>query len=312
MKVLVTGASGYIGSRIVELLCRVPWAETVIGTDVKGTSFAHPSYSFYKRDIREAMDDIFLKEQIDTVVHTAYVLPPIHNTSLMEDINLGGTKNILNIAARLTIKQVLYTSSTTAYGFYPDNEKLLTERSRLRGNDDFIYAKNKKDIENIVAEFSKNNPEIIITVVRPCFVVGPGFTNPLARHLRKKLVLLPANTLPWQFVHEDDVIAVMALLLEKRIAGVYNVTGEGTMTFGEMVRALGNLMIPIPWSLIFPLNNLAWFLRLRFITEFPSSSMRMMVNPWISSSEKLVCTTGYKFKYDTRQAFDDFVKSVKT
>ncbi|MEZ4577969.1 MAG: hypothetical protein R2875_08165 [Desulfobacterales bacterium] len=46
-------------------------------------------------------------------------------------------------------EQILYTSSTTAYGFYPDNDQPLTEDSPLRGNDDFTYAKNKKEIEAI-------------------------------------------------------------------------------------------------------------------------------------------------------------------
>jgi len=311
MKVLVTGASGYIGRKFAEYICREPWVEKVIGIDVKETTFAHPLFSFYKRDIREAMDDIFLKEKIDTVVHTAYVLPPIHDTELMESINVGGTRNILNLSARHRVKQVLYTSSTTAYGFHPDNDTPLIESSPLRGNDDFTYAKNKKEIESVVESFAKDNPEILISVVRPCFVVGPGFANPLASHLRKKLVMLPSKTLPWQFVHEDDVINVMALLLNKRISGIYNVAGEGTMTFAEMVKKLGNIMVPIPWTVIFLLNNLAWFLRLRFITEFPSSSMHMMVNPWISSSKKLISSTGYRFRYDTRQAFDAFVNSVR-
>ena len=62
----------------------------------------------------------------------------------MEDINRSGTRNILDLSARAGVKQVLYTSSTTAYGFYPDNDRPLTEESPLRGNNDFTYAKNKK------------------------------------------------------------------------------------------------------------------------------------------------------------------------
>lgn len=312
MKILVTGASGYIGGKFVEALCREAWVEKVVGTDIKQSGFVHPRFALYRRDIRESMDDIFLKEGIDTVVHAAYVLPPIHNKALMEEINVGGTRNILMASARHKVSQILYTSSTTAYGFHPDNDSPLTEESPLRGNEDFTYAKNKKEIERIVQDFSGSNPQITVSIVRPCFVVGPGFTNPLAMHLRKKIVLLPSNTLPWQLVHEDDVIDVMTLLVKKKIGGIFNVAGEGTMTFAEMVRRLGNTRVPLPWSVLFPLNNLAWFLRLSFMTEFPSSSMHMMVNPWISSSKKLLETTGYRFRYNTREAFESFVQSVKS
>ncbi len=311
MRILVTGAAGYIGGKLVETLCQKEWVEAVVGTDIREPARKFPKYKFDIRDVRQSMEDIFQNERIDTVVHTAYILPPIHDTRLMEDINKNGTRNILNASAKAGVRQILYTSSTTAYGFYPDNDRPLTEESPLRGNDDFTYAKNKKEIEAILADFVKSHPDIRVTIVRPCFVVGPGFKNPMAEHLQKKLVMIPSKTRPWQFVHEDDLINVMVLLLKKQIPGAFNVTAEGTMTFDEMIRSLGNIPIPLPWSVIYPLNNLAWFLRLSFITRFPSPPLRMTVEPWIASSEKLKKETGYQFKYDSRSAFMDFVRSVK-
>lgn len=311
MKVLVTGASGYIGGKLIQALCRQEWVDTVVGTDVREPANLCGKYRFDRRDVRESMDDLFESEGINTVVHTAYVLPPIHDKGRMEAINKGGTISVLESAARSGVRQILYTSSTTAYGFHPDNDVPLTEESPLRGNDDFTYAKNKKEIEGIIADFSRAHPEITISIVRPCFVVGPGFNNPMAQHLRKKFVLLPTKTRPWQFVHEDDLLDIMLLLLEKRIGGIYNVCAPGTMTFSEMINMLGNFRIPLPWSLIYPLNNLAWYLRLSFVTKFPSPAMRMLVHPWIASAEKLVRETGYTFKYTTRQAFADFARSVK-
>jgi len=311
MNVLITGAGGYIGKKLTQALCKKKWVEKLLGTDIQDPDLKHPKFAFVRRDIRKPLDDLLEKDGIDTIVHLAYVLPPIHNKKLMEDINMGGTRNVLGAAVKCQVRQILYTSSTTAYGFYPDNEMPLTEESPLRGNDDFTYSKNKKEIEAIFRNFTAEHPEITVSIVRPCFVVGPGFNNPLALHLQKKLVLLPSNARPWQFVHEDDLIGVMVLLLERRIGGIYNVTGEGTMTFSEMVKALGNIRIPLPWDVMYPANNLAWFLRLRFITEFPSPAMNMIVHPWIASSKKLIRETGYRFKYDTRRAFSDFVKHVK-
>ncbi|MDA8137672.1 MAG: hypothetical protein M0036_03375 [Desulfobacteraceae bacterium] len=104
-----------------------------------------------------------------------------------------------------------------------------------------------------------------VTILRPCFVVGPGFDNPLAHYLRKPLVFLPRKTADFQYVHEDDLLAVILLCLEKGLAGIYNVAGAGTMTFPETVRAQGNIPIYLPLWLLYPLNHLLWTLRASFL-----------------------------------------------
>lgn len=312
MKILVTGASGYIGRKLVETLCQKRWLESVVGTDIKKSTYEHPKYRHVTRDILADLDDIFLAHQIDTVVHAAYVLPPMHDKKTMEEINKEGARNIFEACARAGVKQILHTSSTTAYGFYPDNDSPLTEESPLRGNEEFTYAKNKKQIEAIIKKFVERRPEITFTNLRPCIVVGPGFKNPMAEHLKKKFVMLPANTLPLQFVHEDDLIEIMALVLKKKIGGTFNVAANSTMTLPEMVRALGNIHIPLPKWFLYPLNDLFWFLRCTFITKSPSSNFCMMVNPWIASNKKLIQETGYAYQYNTREAFWSFAQSVNT
>lgn len=259
MHILVTRAAGYIGGRMIDSLCQHEWVESVIGSDINESEFKHEKYRFIQHDIRQPMDSEQIGIDIEAIVHTAWILPPIHDKGKMEDVNKGGTRHILDFAVKSGAKQILYTSSTTAYGFHPDNANPITEDSPLRGNDDFTYAKNKKEVEAVMADFTVAHPEIAVTILRPCFVVGPGFKNPLSEHLKKKLVLLPAGSLPWQFVHEDDLIKVMMSTLKERIAGVFNVTGEGTITFSEMVKMLGNIRIPLPWPIIYPLNNLSWF-----------------------------------------------------
>ncbi|NOY69448.1 MAG: NAD-dependent epimerase/dehydratase family protein [Deltaproteobacteria bacterium] len=310
MRILVTGASGYIGGRMVKALCEKDWVEKVVGTDITEPTQKLPKFDFIQKDVREPMDDLFKNEKIDTVVHAAYAVTPRHDKNMMEDINKRGTRNVLAAVSKAGVKQFMITSSTMAYGFYPDNDTPLTEESPLRGNDDFTYAKNKKEIEKIMQGFIAEHPEIMVTILRPCFVIGPAINNPFSRHLRKKFVLMPYNTQPFQYVHEDDLINVMILLIEKKIDGIYNVTADGTMTFSEMIKRLGNIRIPVPWPLIYISNNLAWFLRLTFISEFPSPGMRLMVNPWLASSEKLKQKTGYCFKYNTKEAFEDFAGSV--
>ncbi len=309
MKVLVTGAAGYIGGKVMRALSRRTWVHTVVGTDLQQPNELPEGVVFVRQDIRDALDPLFERFGIDTVIHTAWVLKPIHDKCEMESINLQGTRNVLDACARNGVHQLLFTSSTTAYGFHPDNDVPLTEESPLRGNDDFTYAKNKKEAEALLAEFSRQHHDVTLTIVRPCFVVGPGFSNPLAQHLQKKFVMLPRNARPWQFVHEDDLVAIIERLLERRLGGIYNVAADGTITFREMVHELGHVYVPLPWSVIFVLNTLAWQFRLTWMTRFPSAAMRMMVEPWIASNDKLKRELGYEFQYDTKAAFHAYATS---
>jgi UDP-glucose 4-epimerase len=310
-RVLITGVSGYIGKKFASLLAEKSGVEEITGIDIVPPSQEMKKLHFVGRDVRESIDDVLRERRIDTVVHTAFVLPPLHDVGLMEDININGTRNVFESSFRCGVKRILYTSSSTAYGFHPDNPVPLTEENPLRGNDDFTYSKSKRIIEKMIAGYRTGHPETAITVLRPCFVVGPGFRNPLAEHLQKRIVLLPAKTHPMQFVHEDDLIAIMYLVLKKGKGGVYNVGGDGAVTFPDMVEMLGNTLVSLPNPLMFFLNRIAWALRLSFLSKFPSPALNMATCPWIVSGDRLKKETGFAYTYDSRRAFADFVRQVK-
>lgn len=310
--VFITGVCGYIGTKIVQALSHHKSINCIVGIDIRKPTAPPKNLTFIKQDVRDPVLDILKAHDIDTVIHAAYVLPPGHDTQNIEDINVTGTLNIFSCARQAKVSQILYTSSTTAYGFHADNENPLTEDSPLRGNEDFTYSKNKREIEALLAVFVQENKDICVTILRPCYVAGPGLDNPLSTHLKKPWVLLPKKTMPFQFVHEDDLIRVMVLCLEKKLAGIFNVTGQGTISFTDMVKTLGNTPLFLPDFLIRLLNGLGWHLRLKALTQFPNSGLNLMRHSWVASSEKLIRHTHFKFNYDSTTAFKDFANCVST
>ena len=303
--------SGYIGQKIVERFSNREDIGEIIGIDIAQPKRLSAKLTFIRHDVRSDMYPLLKDKDIDWAIHAAFILPPIHDKGLMEDINIGGTENFLSSCLKAGIPQLLQCSSTTAYGFYPDNDMPLTEESPLRGNADFTYAKNKRELEAVCSRFQQEHPDISLTVIRPCFVVGPGFDNPLAHHLQKKIVMLPSNSIPFQFIHEDDLVELIYILLKEKKTGAYNLVADGTMSFDEMVQILGNWQIKLPYTFLYIMNNLMWSLRMKFITEFPSTGLKMIVYQWIASNGKLKRDIGYTFNYTTREAFEDFARHVK-
>ena len=306
--ILITGASGYIGTTLASALIADDRVSTLVGIDIRKPGLVDEKLKFYRRDVREPMDDLITAHAIDTLVHAAYVLPPLHDTALMESINVAGTRNVLKACARTGVQHLLVTSSATAYGFYADNPIPLRETDPLRGNADFTYAKNKREIEGLISRFADRHPEIGITMLRPCFVVGPNMDNPLSEHLKKPLVVLPKENMPLQFVHETDLLRVILHCLENRIFGTFNIAGAGTLSVAEMVRILGRRPLWLPIRLLYPLNQIAWNLRLHFLTRFPSPALGLFRYSWVAAPQKFIDRTGFVYRYDSRRAFEDFAR----
>ncbi|HSV97611.1 MAG TPA: NAD-dependent epimerase/dehydratase family protein [Spirochaetota bacterium] len=309
--VFITGVSGFIGQKIIERFSERDDVGKIIGIDVVAPPRLRERITFIEHDVRDDMAPLMSGYKIDWAIHAAFVVSILHDKKLMEDVDINGTVNFLNACAKNKIKHVMHMSSTTAYGAHEDNPPLLGEDAPLRGNEGFIYGMSKAKLElTAVREFFERHPDVCGSIVRPCFVCGPHFyKNTLGRHLMKRIVMLPGDMRPFQFVHEDDVADSMYHLLAKRQRGAFNLAADGTMTFREMLDLTGGTPLPIHPALLYPLNDLAWMLRLSFVTEFPSAPMALIRFPWIASNDKIK-NAGYRFKYTTREAFETFAELV--
>ncbi len=148
-------------------------------------------------------------------------------------------------------------------------------------------------------------------MIRPCFVCGPHFyKNPLGRHLMKKIVMLPSDMKPFQFVHEDDVADSIYFLLSNNLNGAFNLAGDDTMTFKEMVAMTRGIYLPLPPFLLSPATDLAWKMNLSFLTEFPSGPMALMRYPWLAGNKKIK-DAGYTFRYTTKETYETFAEQVR-
>jgi UDP-glucose 4-epimerase len=306
MRYLVTGGSGYIGGRLVEHLGAREDTERILIADVRPPRSFRPKTEWAELDVTDAAAtrDLVARERPDVLVHLAFILNPIKDERRMYDVDVNGTHNVLEAASQADVGHVLVTSSTTAYGAFPDNPIPITEDWPVRGVAAFEYARDKTESDRLCQLWALRHPERTMTIVRPCIVFGPNVDNYLVR------IWTDAPFQPdfggnleqlIQFVHEDDVVDAIVGLLEGGHAGAFNVTGEGLMTMQETIDILGTKVRRMPLRLAQAIGRVTWRLG---ASETPPGQIEFAMNPWVCSNEKVKETLGWQPRYTSRETFE--------
>src|SRR3954453_15225852 len=305
MRYVITGGSGYIGSRLVEQLVERDDTERVVIADVRPPRHFRPKAEYQELDVRdgERARRLLERERPDAPVPLAFVLNPSHDENGMYEIDVGGTHNMLEAAAAAGTEHVMVTSSSTAYGAFPDNPVPITEDWPVRGVPDFEYARDKAESDRMCHRWAPQPPERTMTIVRPCIVFGPNVDNFIVRLFTNSPFATDLGNLDQatQYVHEDDLVEALVTLLTGRHAGAFNVAGDGTVTFGECAEIVGLKTRRNPLGVARRLATLTWKLR---ASETPPGQIRFAIYPWVVSNEKLKRETGWKPRHTSRETFE--------
>jgi len=257
----VTGASGFIGSHLVERLIHEGWAVRAL---------------VHKKDVPPKkgleiipgdMDDIELMREAmkgtDAVFHLAAALgSSIIRRQEFSRINVLGTNVLLKAAVDAEIKRVVHFSSAGVLGKVDSNNP-AGEDSLL--NPQNVYDRTK--LEGEKAAIRSLDAGLDVVVIRPGWVYGPGDrrTFKLIRAIAKKRFFLVTNGTARQTpVNVYDLITGVLLCYEKGIKGnVYHIAGGEVLTVKEMVMTIASAAgtsIPKFNLPLLPVKGLAWFL----------------------------------------------------
>lgn len=165
MKVALVGGSGFIGSRLAEILLH---EHEVLIFDLRiNPQFAGKTVQGDVRDLSSLRDRLRGCEAIVLLAaeHKDNVQPP----ELYYDVNVGGAYNVAQAATALGIKKILFTSSVAVYG--PSNSESSEETLPAPSTH---YGKSKLQAEDVLRDWAGADPERLLTIVRPTVVFGPG------------------------------------------------------------------------------------------------------------------------------------------
>jgi len=306
--VVITGISGHFGQVLLPHLDADPDIERIIGIDRAsfGDQTSSKKLVFHQVDLRSSGWESLLPDA-DVLVHLAFILMRSPGARDVDEINEKTTRQVFEAAARQGVRKLVVTSSVVAYGLHPDNPIPLTEESPLRPNAGNYYSRAKAANEKYLDQFEKQHPDMIVTRLRPCTVVGLHAPPANMASLTGKTgILVSGSNPPIQLVHEEDMATALHLAIKKDLPGIFNVTSDEPRTLEELMHLRGGNTLSLPYSLARAAMWLTWRLGLSvFAPEWADLSRY----PLVASNEKLKAM-GWTPHYTTAKAFSDLLSGL--
>lgn len=310
--VAVTGAAGYVGSRLIRELAEEAGLAKVLAIDTKPLRRPVHNIKASRLDVSQPLDGLLHDERIDTVVHLAFSYPMLtdQRDAITDQLtNLETLQTILDSCRRARVSNFVYLSSHTVYGPHRESPVPITEDEPLQPLGDFPYALHKARSEELIARFASDTPQVGVTVLRACVVLGPTSGNRAASALFKPMLLgVWREDPPWQFIHEDDLAAVLALAVVQPQPGTYNVAGYGVVPYSEVARTTGAKLLKLNPSLAYTATHLSWKFGIQ--KEAPAGALDFVRYPMVMSTGRLRRETGFRPRYSSREALMEYVSGT--
>jgi UDP-glucose 4-epimerase len=311
MKVLITGAAGFIGSQLMEALAVQHPEWTLIASDIRplNQQALRPNVESVLLDIgkREAVLAAVAQHKPDAIVHLASVVtpPPGMGEDVLHTIDVEGTRSILQAAVEHGVRQLIVTSSGAAYGYYPENAEWIDEHDPLRGHDKFAYAKHKREVEEMLAQARVKHPELRQLILRPGTILGKRVNNQITDMFKKKSVMgISGCDSRFVFIWDQDVVSIIIRGLEQGCSGIFNLAGDGALSLREIAGVLQKPYRPVPAGLLqFALR----VLKPLGLTQYGPEQLDFLRYRPVLANRRLKEEFGYIPRYSSREAFIAFL-----
>lgn len=308
--IAITGTAGFIGSALLQELENDPDYKNIIAIDKRKPPFETKKTKFYRFDLTETLADsklleIFEKENVDTVVHAAFPVSPPQDLSSAHELVSVGTMYVIDACAAKKVRKLIMASTTEVYGAHATNPNFLSENHPQRGGFKSRFLRDRIEAENQMLKFSKKHPETVVTILRPCTILGPNIRNYKTNFLQNLLVFTVMGYDPlFQCIHEDDVIRAYKMAIEEDFPGVYNIVGDGVLPLSKVLHLAGRLSLPVPAPVMYPVVQLLWYLN---IIPAPSSRLDFLKYLSVADGDKAKKTMGFVPRYSTKEALLAFI-----
>ncbi len=310
MHCFLTGANGFIGSRLAERLCAEGHSLSCLVRSPE--KFSLLSHLAGATAVIGDLDDITVLEEAvtgcDTVFHlAAYAKPWSKDKSLSYRVNVTGTENLLKAALAGGVKRFVFTSSAAVIGPSPGEEPIAEDFARTVPffNE---YEETKAAAEKLVIDYCRDGMETVI--VNPPRVYGPGpvnesnsMTKMIKLYTQGRWRIMPGNGLcVGSYVLVDDVVKGHILAALRGRPGQRYALGGENLTFIQFFEILAELtgkrrrLVHLPvWLMIAMARMMEWQASITGIPPLITAPwVKKYLNHWSLSSQKAITELGYQ------------------
>ena len=291
MTIAIVGGSGLVGTALVERLLGRGARFIVLDRAPPRRAVHHQRIDLLDVDV-DALASVLVRHRVRRLVHlVARVDPPrdAADRERMRRLHEEGTRVVVEAARSAGVSRFVLVSSAVVYGAWPHNPVPLTEDAVVAPCP-FPYAQDKARQEQVVVDAWGRRG---LTIVRPAIVYGPtarSYLTELLRRARLPLIggVLPAlngHRPPLQFVHVDDVAAVVDAALHQDRDGIFHACACDWLTFAQVAAATGARVVDVDARRLGALLD-ALVPLLPPSLRAPSSLFPYLMHPFVLSADK--------------------------
>jgi nucleoside-diphosphate-sugar epimerase len=291
MKIMITGATGYIGNRLAWKLAESGNEVHALVRNENVRNLNHPNIKLFPGNINDLASIYAAMDGCEQVYHLAsFTRLWARPRTIFYQTNVDGTRNILQVAFEKNISRFVYTSSTAVFG-HSIHTAMIESDPRTVGFDN-DYDLSKCMAEKLVLDFAAKGLHAVI--VNPSRVYGPGvesLSNPFDRLIKailkdRPLIIPGCHNVVANYSYIDDVVNGHILAMKNGRAGERYILGGENISYRQFINGVKEnisfqnaIAVPLPVMKLAGLLQLLLFYITRRQPSFtPSSVGRLFSN----------------------------------
>jgi nucleoside-diphosphate-sugar epimerase len=320
MRVVVVGATGNVGTSVLQALSSEPAVDSVLGVARRLPDMSFPKTEWASADIRH--DDLVpLFAGADAVVHLAWLIQPSRDLAELRSVNVDGTARVFRACGKAGVGALVYASSIGAYSPGPKDDAGVDESWPCDGVETSFYSRHKAETESMMDRFEAEFPSVRAVRLRPGLIfkreaaqeirryfAGPFVPNPLVRP-----ALIPVvpdvDGLRFQAVHSYDIgDAYRRAVVDSSARGAYNVAAAPVLDSARLASLLGARLVRVPPAVLRRGADLTWKLRLQ---PSPKGWVDMALNVPVMDTSRIRSELGWSETRSSEEALLDLLAGMR-